>query len=163
MSGITWRELNSLISYNPDTGSLTWKVNGSNKVVVGDTAGSIHSDGYITVRVCGTAYLAHRIIWALHYKEKPPALIDHRNEDKTDNRIVNLRAATSGQNNHNRPKRKDNSSGHKGVTWHKGKWYVQVGLHGKKYSGGYHTDLTKAVEIATKLRIQLHGAYANHN
>ncbi len=45
-------------------------------------------------------YLAHRVIWALYYGKWPPEdmVIDHRNMNKTDNRIINLDLVTASEN-----------------------------------------------------------------
>lgn len=45
--------------------------------------------------------LVHRAIWALAHGEFPVLHIDHINNDPADNRLVNLRPATRGQNNTN--------------------------------------------------------------
>jgi hypothetical protein len=49
----------------------------------------------------------------------PAAGIDHINGNKSDNRWLNLREATQSQNMTNTGNRADNSSGYKGVCWHK--------------------------------------------
>ena len=68
--------------------------------------------------------------------------VDHINGNGLDNRRANLRLATGSQNQHNRGANLHNTSGFKGVTWHKEaqKWQAQVALGGKnKYLGRYNT------------------------
>lgn len=71
-----------------------------------------------------------------------PKQVDHKNHNTLDNRAENLRPATPGQNIANRGKNCNNTSGFKGVSWHKGgrKWIANAGLNGKTvYLGLYST------------------------
>lgn len=80
---------------------------------------SVDSAGYkyVTVQWGGkyTSLKAHRLAWLLETGDWPEGIIDHKNGDRTDNRIENLRVATQGQNLRNRPTPVNNSSGYKGV------------------------------------------------
>ncbi len=51
--------------------------------------------------------------------------IDHKDRDKLNNRKANLRFCTNAQNCRNIGKPKNNTSGYKGIVWHKRdkKWY----------------------------------------
>lgn len=55
--------------------------------------GSKDKDGYLTLKIKGKRFKAHRIIWLLVYREWPESELDHINRDRTDNRIENLRLA----------------------------------------------------------------------
>lgn len=98
----------------------------------------------------------HREIWESVYGPIPNGLvIDHINGDGHDNRLENLRAVTMQANNHNRGKTKRNTSGYKGVYWHKqhNKWHVQIMVKWKKRSLGlYDTaeDASRAYEKASR-------------
>jgi len=51
-------------------------------------------------------YYAHRLAFALYHGEDPyPLEIDHINRQRTDNRIINLRAVTKSENQLNRTPR----------------------------------------------------------
>jgi hypothetical protein len=82
------------------------------------------------------------------HNEHPPHEIDHINECKSDNRICNLRKATSGENKQNVTLKKNNKSGAKGVVWctTKNKWKAQIGKNKKSYSLGYFFDFEDAVK-----------------
>lgn len=95
----------------------------------------------------------------------PPHLqVDHINGDTLDNRRVNLRLATPGENARNVPARRHNTSGVKNVCWHKkrGKWQVQVRVDRKLVHGGYFSDLGEAARAAIALRERVHGSFACH-
>ena len=72
--------------------------------------------------------------------------VDHRNRNGFDNRRRNLRYATASQNNANKPKRSLNTSGYKGVFWHKGagKWMSQIGFKKRRYYLGLFASKREA-------------------
>ncbi|MCR4307098.1 MAG: HNH endonuclease [Candidatus Berkelbacteria bacterium] len=76
--------------------------------------------------------------------------VDHINRNPLDNRRCNLRLATKSENNRNKPQKK-NSTGYRGVTFHKGKGRInryQAGIKVKnKYiSLGYFFSAKEAAE-----------------
>lgn len=82
------------------------------------TSGRVNRDGYVTLKIQGRVYFAHRLAWLYVYNEWPTGVIDHINRERDDNRICNLRDATSSQNNLNRTVNTTarGASGYKGVT-----------------------------------------------
>lgn len=79
--------------------------------------------------------------------------IDHINHNKLDNQRKNLRACTRSENMGNAVMRSDNSSGYKGVSWHKKseKWRAYIQFNKKHISLGFYTskkDAAKAYQIA---------------
>ncbi len=83
-------------------GHLIWADDwhqGYNKRLNGKRAGGKGSQ-YRRIRVGGETYLEHRIIFFMLTGDYPK-MIDHVNRNKQDNRIENLRAVTSQQNNLN--------------------------------------------------------------
>jgi hypothetical protein len=71
--------------------------------------------------------LMHRVITSAESGK----VVDHRNNNGLDNQRQNLRVCTQAENARNTRPHKNNSSGYKGVTWHKGmgKWqaFITVG------------------------------------
>lgn len=131
-----------LLSYNPEDGLLTWRVNRKGGVRAGAVAGCAMPTGYIKVGLNGREYLAHRLAWLITHGEWPEAEIDHANGDRADNRLVNLRPATRSENSQNLGARANNSSGFAGVTWNKArrKWQAQITTRGRhKVVGTFDT------------------------
>ena len=128
---LTVDRLRELLNYDPDTGVFTWRV-ARKKCSVGAIAGCL-SGGYIAVMVEGRYYRCHRLAWCHFYGVWPEREIDHINLVKSDNRISNLREVSSSQNKQNKPKQANNTSGFKGVSWHKrdSRWQAKIMLNGK--------------------------------
>lgn len=69
--------------------------------------------------------------------------VDHINRDKTDNRVENLRWATCSENHMNKDKQSNNTSGHKNITWDKGRDMWRLEIKGKNC--GRFADLDDAL------------------
>lgn len=155
-------ELNRLLSYNPETGVLSWREQGffSNGKPRTAVAGNIDSRGYRNITIKGRKMAAHRICWALHYGVWPPKQIDHININPLDNRIENLRLATSSQNNANRRAIKSNKP--KGITLAKGgkKWQGQIRLDRKIYHLGVYETKDEAAHAYNKKAVEFFGEFA---
>lgn len=140
------------LDYNQETGVFTWIKRPSNRVKVGDVAGSYHAKGYLCISLKNQPVLCHRLAWAMTKGDWPADEIDHINGVRDDNRIVNLREANRCQNVHNTCRRLDNTSGVKGVSWYKqyGKWMARVTSNGKAVFLGYFDSIDEA-EAAVRL------------
>lgn len=92
-------QVREMFDYDPVSGLLI-KKKFSNRRGAGPVF-TTNSLGYVTVFIEGKIYGAHRIIW-LHQKGYLPKQIDHINRCKADNRMCNLREATSAQNQRNK-------------------------------------------------------------
>src|SRR4051794_18660745 len=112
MSRIGHSELKDILDYDPDTGEFTWRMKYARCIRVGKKAGA-RSGLYIRVNINGVPYSAHTLAW--FYVHGEWAKVDHKNLDGYDNRIANLRRCTDSQNNANRRRPMNNSSGYKSV------------------------------------------------
>lgn len=131
-SNLTAQQLRKLLSYDPLTGVFTRRVSTSHNARAGDIAGSAHPKGYSCISVLGKPFLAHRLAWLYVYDEWPSENIDHRNGDRTDNRIDNLRQLTVMANAENtRQPHRDNKSGYLGVVKRRSKWLAVIQANGK--------------------------------
>ncbi len=164
MNELTQQYLQEILSYNGKTGVFTWEKPKAPRMHVGDAAGGPDARGYILIRIDGKSYKAHRLAWLYVNGRWPIGDIDHINVIRDDNRIINLREASQSENNSNQLLRKTNTSGVKGVHWHKRdkKWQAQCDVNGKRYSLGSFTDIAKAEQAVKSFREKHLGRFANH-
>lgn len=133
-------ELDALFSYEPLTGVLRWKVRSANCVQVGDEAGCFDDEGYRVVGVNHCRYRATRVIWMMaHGVDPAESVVDHRDNDRANNRLANLRLATNGQNRANACS--NNRSGlPKGVHKNKNRFQARINVDGvRKHLGTFDT------------------------
>lgn len=86
---------------------------------------------------------------------------DHRDTDGLNNRRYNLRLATRAQQQRNQKKPRNNTSGLKGVTWHKqrGKWMSQIEASGKRYYLGVFETKEAAHAAYCIASATIHGGF----
>lgn len=155
------------LSYDRETGHFTFRTaGGSNRNRdVGRVAGfQDESLGYKRWRVPVDAvyFVGARLAWFYVTGKWPVNQIDHKDGNSLNNAFDNLREADNSQNARNQSKPKNNTSGWKGVNWHKrvGKWYASIGFNGKKISLGYYDDVKEAAEAYIFAALELHGDFA---
>lgn len=169
-TAITAEYVRARLDYDPETGTFTWKpksggdlqTNAWNAHWAGKVAGTPHKRGYIVITLDERKWLAHRLAWLYVFGEWPAGGLDHKDKDTSNNAIANLRPASQSQNNWNTSKRRNNSSGFKGVTWHaaRQKWTAWVCVNRKsKYLGLFNTPEEAAAAYAEAAR-KLHGEFA---
>jgi len=80
--------------------------------------------GYKEISICKDSktktFYIHRLV-GIHYIPNPEnkPTIDHINRNPSDNRIENLRWATQSEQNENQAMKKNNTSGHRCISFHK--------------------------------------------
>lgn len=151
-----------IVTYDPETGIFTHNLSRGG-TFAGTVAGHASKrDGYVRINIDRNLHLAHRMAWFYVNKVWPEDTLDHINGDRKDNRICNLRVATKGQNNFNKPLTKQNTSGYKGVSLNKqsGKWKAQIQVNGKNRYIGQYNDIREAAEAYIFAALDAHGEYA---
>ena len=159
MTELTQEQLQQLLSYDPETGIFTNLTQRGRSVKIGAVAGSKYSEGYICIAIDYKRYLAHRLAWLYVHDNFPVNQIDHINEVKDDNRIVNLRLATDLENKHNQSSpRTNNTSGYLGVGWYKpyGKWQALIQVNGRRKHLGCFDTAEEASEAYLTAKRKLH-------
>lgn len=133
-------------------------------IPAGSPAGYTTHNGYLMCCVQGNRLQAHRIAWALVYGEVPTGDLDHIDGNKQNNHPSNLRLATRSQNNYNAKKRRDNTSGYKGVSFDKARnrWDARFNIEGRTVRLGRFDTAEEAKaaydKAATALRGEFHKA-----
>lgn len=152
---ITQDELRELLHYDPNTGLFTWIKKTSNRIKVGDIAGSVSDTGYIDIRLNRQLFRAHRLAWLYVYGIWPAHVIDHINHVRTDNRLCNLRDVPITVNASNVSDRSSSVSGYTGVTWCKSsrKWRAKIQANGKYHHIGRFENLTDAVQAYLSAKV----------
>jgi hypothetical protein len=160
----TIERIRELFDCDADVGRITWKQRPSNRVRVGDEAGTAtNSYGYRVVGVDGKVLIASRVIWAHVKGEWPTFDIDHINGNRSDNRIANLRQATRSENQCNRRKQANNSSGFKGVYFERRlcKWRARIMRGGKSVCLGLYESASEASDAYERGAKAMHGDFMN--
>ena len=158
-----WSEVFDVWDYRD--GQLYWKVKAGRGVSVkrpGDVVATVPDPlGYQYVTWRRKHYAVHRVVFLLAYGYLPDC-VDHIDNNPSNNRAENLRAATRLQNQHNRRANASSKTGVKNVTPHQGKWQVRFSIARKTYHFGCYATLEEAAAVAARVRRELHGKFARH-
>jgi len=160
---ITETRLRQALSYDPSTGNFTWIAPPKRMPnLLGLVAGGKTDFGYIRIKIDGRDYPAHHLAWLYMTGEWPMMDIDHRDTIRSNNRWNNLRQASASQNAANRRRPSSNTSGHKGVTWHRQckRWQVCLRVGGVNYYLGLYDTPGAAKAAYDAKQTELAGEFA---
>lgn len=152
-------EARRTVSYDPETGVFRWLRYRAANAHAGDCAGSIGGGGYRYVRIGGLQHRANRLAWLMMTEAWPSGQVDHIDGDTSNDRWANLRDATPGQNCANARRRRDNSTGIKGVRRMNSRWQVRLGKNGARHVGTFDT-LEEAAAAYERAALALYGDFA---
>ena len=142
--------INELLNYNPETGEFTWKKShGARKA--GAKAGYIRNKGYVIIRIKKQYCPANRLAYLLMTKVQPPLdmVIDHKNENKSDNSWDNLELVTVSKNSCKKQEPKCYQvNTRNGITWYQAVYT----LDRKRYTCGIFKTPEEASKVGREAR-----------
>ena len=163
--------LRQLLSYDPETGVITYKerpvsffesTEGRqashtcflwNARFAGKPAFTVPTArGYLRGTILYKAMAAHRVAWAIHYGQWPRHTVDHLDGDTSNNALYNLRAVTTKINSRNRGHKVKGNGLPRGVRLDRRKrpgtkvFRADIGLDGKMHCLGYYQTPAEAHE-----------------
>jgi hypothetical protein len=113
--------------------------------------------GYCKVCLCkdgkAKTMKVHRLVAeAFIQNHENKKCVDHINNIRTDNRLINLRFATYKENNMNMSMKSNNTSGNTGVCFNKNsqKWCAHIKIDGIRKHLGYFENKDEAIEARVK-------------
>jgi len=155
--GLTACKLRAALQYDMDTGAFIWRSTVSSRAPAGSEAGRINHHGYRVIGLSGRKYMAHRLVWLYLNGKWPEGEIDHRNGDRADNRLGNLRDCTrriNAQNLH-RP-RADSVVGLLGVSKRRHRFRASITDRGQHIHIGYFATADEAYQTYLARKSSLH-------
>jgi hypothetical protein len=146
---MNWNEI-----FRYEDGNLYWlKPSGRRQLY--KPAGTPSGNGYLMLRFDCKRPLVHRVVWEMHNGQIPDGLeIDHIDRNPLNNRIENLRLATSQENKRNRYSR--------GFSWHKAtqKWRAQIYINSKQKYLSLYDNIIDARAAYLRARREYFGEFA---
>jgi hypothetical protein len=116
-----------------------------------------HRTGYLYCRLGGKRKTLHRLL--LNF---PDGIVDHKNRDKTDNRLRNLRVVCKRSSNINRDIMVTNTTGYIGVFKISGRerWCAMIGFKEERKYLGYFSCKHEAARAYNKEAKKRYGKFA---
>ncbi len=150
-------------------GKLLVKKSGRWRGRVGEEAGTARPDGRRVVQFKGKRLFNHQIIWLIFNDDIPEGFtIDHEDRNPLNNRIENLRLATSSEQQGNKTLQSNNSSGYRGVSYCGSKnksnpWAANIKHDGVTTHLGYFKTAEEAANAYNTAATKKFGAFASLN
>lgn len=177
---ISPEEIKGLVSYDAETGLFLWLARQPSQFVEGERSAShqcnawnsrhaggpaftSQTNGYLATRIWSAHVYAHRAAWAISYGAWPE-IIDHKNGDRQDNRLCNLRSCDLSGNARNAVG-KGGLSPFKGVSIDRrsGSWIANIRADGStRYLGAFRSQ-EAAARAYDRAALRFHGDFARLN
>jgi len=155
----TLARVHELLNYDQHSGRFTWKRSRRGPAKAGDQAGYKRPDGYIKIKIDGSAVWAHRLAWFYVHGAWPENQIVHINGNSSDNSIANLRDVSPRTNmqNERQARRRKNGGTMLGAHWSKTwkRWKSSINAGGRLlHVGWFDTEQqAHAAYIAAKRKL----------
>lgn len=154
----TQSELRRLFRYDKSTGELKKK-----ELSTKARFKEFPVTPYRYIRIKNKIYKRSHLTWIFFNGAIPTNyLIDHINHNTGDDRIENLRIATRGQNNRNKTRYKNNTSGHVGITFYKDRNKWQAYIDDPKTKKTVNLGFFRSKSDALKARNAAENTYGYH-
>lgn len=155
-------EIRDFLSYERDTGVFRWIRSPQNRIKVGLEAGSPNQTGYVLIKFRGRFYVRSRLAWWFVHGEMPPSDLDHRNGNRVDDRIDNLRPATGYQNARNG--KGYGRCPYRGVRQHScGRWEARITVEHQQINIGLFDTADAAAKAYDRMAVKHFGEFARLN
>lgn len=158
---LTQIDLINIMIYDQHTGIFYWKEPKRGRRKNG-VVGSVTTEGYLKTVIDGKFYQLHRLAWLYMTGEFPEYTIDHKNNNRADNRFLNLRKATKAENKYN-SKIRDSKTGYKGVSKRCGNFRATIGYKYKVIHIGTYKTPEEAAQAYNEKALELYGEFARLN
>lgn len=159
---ITYKEAHKYFEYKD--GNLYWKRYRNNNAKAGDKVGYYMGADkkYLATKFEGEFVFVHRLIYLMHHGIFPDE-VNFIDGNSHNTRIDNLRSMTRSETTFSSRKRKDNTSGYKGVSFDntKSKWQAVITKNRKRTFIGYFDDKESAYEAYLEMAYALWGDLAS--
>lgn len=130
----------------------------------GVTSISLGGPGYAYAWYRGEVMPIHRILMSALGHNIDGMYIDHKNGNKLDNRLFNLRIATNTQNVANQCLSRRNTSGYKGVALKSpGRWFAYIGRGRDRKYLGHFSSAVEAGSAYNRAARKKYGKFAKLN
>lgn len=153
------KKLTDALRYDPETGDFIWLISKSGAAKAGSVAGSTTKGGYRCIKFEQHSIYLHRLAWLFAYGSFPNGVIDHRDGNPANNKLLNLRDVTQSINMQNqRRATAANKSGFLGVSFHpfSGLYVSRITSDGKTKYLGYFKSPEEAHQTYLTAKRKLH-------
>jgi hypothetical protein len=154
---LTAERVRELLDCDRSTGTLRWMERPGNPCFnarwAGRRAGTFdRTTGYRRVMIDARYYYEHVIVWVHTRGYWPPHQLDHKSGDRCENRIDNLRLATSSQQTQNQKRHADAKNPVKGcrLVPKTGSWRATIVHQGRAIWLGSYATLAEAAAARRK-------------
>lgn len=146
-----------------DNGEFLFDKDDYEKIISMNRYWSINNLDYVLCKINNKEYQLHRYIMGLgFYDAENDIIVDHIDGNTLDNRKSNLRITHRKHNPKNTVLYANNTSGHKGISWHKDrqKWQVGIQVDKNNIYLGIFDNLEDAVEVRKEAEIKYFGEFS---